>query len=123
VRDKIVCLICNKGVSVPKSTICTKGVSVPKGYNLRLHYETSHKDAFGVLKKPWEDKLKSLKTDLQWQRNTFIKLNQMKYQFMQVLLFHILLQINQNQSSVERNRNIFILTCENKSPLCLSPLS
>jgi hypothetical protein len=34
VRDKIVCLICNKGVSAPKE------------YNLRRHYETIHKDKF-----------------------------------------------------------------------------
>jgi hypothetical protein len=37
VRDKIVCLICNKKVSVPKE------------YSLHRHYETLHKDKFGVL--------------------------------------------------------------------------
>jgi hypothetical protein len=60
VRDKIVCLICNKGVSVPKE------------YNLRRHYETLHKDKFGVLEvKLREDKLKNLKSDVQRQQNIF----------------------------------------------------
>jgi hypothetical protein len=60
VHHKIVCLICNKGVSVPKE------------YNLRRHYETSHKDKFGVLEgKLREDKLKNLKSDLQQQQNIF----------------------------------------------------
>jgi hypothetical protein len=53
VRDKIVCLICNKGLSVPKE------------YNLHCHYETLHKDKFGVLEgKLREDTLKNLKCDL-----------------------------------------------------------
>jgi hypothetical protein len=57
VRDKIVCFIFSKGVSVPKE------------YNLRRHYETLHKDTFGVLEgKPREDKLKNLKSDLQRQQ-------------------------------------------------------
>jgi hypothetical protein len=37
VRDKIVCLIYSKAVSAPKE------------YTLRRHYETLHKDKFGVL--------------------------------------------------------------------------
>jgi hypothetical protein len=46
VRDKIVCLVCK---------------SVPKEYNLHRHYETLHKDKFGVLEgKLREDKLKNL---------------------------------------------------------------
>jgi hypothetical protein len=37
---------------------------------LRRHYETLHKDKFGVLEvKLREDKLKNLKYDLQWQQN------------------------------------------------------
>jgi hypothetical protein len=60
VRDKIVCLLCNKGVSVPKE------------YNLRRHYETIHKDKFGVLEgKLREDKLKNLKSYLKRQLNIF----------------------------------------------------
>jgi hypothetical protein len=60
VRDKIVCLFCNKGVSVSKE------------YNSRRHYETLHKDKFGVLEgKLREDKLKNLKSDLQRQKNIF----------------------------------------------------
>jgi hypothetical protein len=60
VRDKIVSLICNKGVSVPKE------------YNLCHHYETLHKDKFGVFEgKLREDKLKNLKSDLQQQQNIF----------------------------------------------------
>jgi hypothetical protein len=60
VRDKTVCVIFNKGVSVPKE------------YNLRRHYETLHKDKFGVLAgKLREDKLKNLKSDLQRQQNIF----------------------------------------------------
>jgi hypothetical protein len=60
VRDKIVCLIFNKRVSVPKE------------YNFRRHYETLHKDVFGVLEgKLREDKLKNLKSDLQRQQNIF----------------------------------------------------
>jgi hypothetical protein len=60
VRDKIVCLICNKGVSVPKE------------YNLRRHYETLHKDTFGVLEgKLREDNLKNLKSDMKRQQNIF----------------------------------------------------
>jgi hypothetical protein len=58
-RDKIVCLICNKGTSVPKEY-------------LRRHYETLHKDKFGVPEeKLREDKLNNLKSDLQRQQNTF----------------------------------------------------
>jgi hypothetical protein len=57
VCDKIVCLISNKGVSLPKE------------YNLRRHYETLHKDKFeGKLR---EDKLKNLKSDLRQQQNIF----------------------------------------------------
>jgi len=37
VWEKIVCLICNKGVSVPKE------------YNLHHHYETMHKQKFAHL--------------------------------------------------------------------------
>jgi hypothetical protein len=60
VRDKIVCFIFNKGVSVPKE------------YNLHRHYKTLHKDTFGVLEgKLREDKLKNLKSDLQRQQNIF----------------------------------------------------
>jgi hypothetical protein len=60
VCDKIVCLIFNKGVSVPKE------------YNLRRHYETLHKDKFGVLEgKLREDKLKNFKSDLQRQQKIF----------------------------------------------------
>jgi hypothetical protein len=60
VRDKIVCLICNKRVSVPKE------------YNLSLYYETLHRDNFGVLEgKLREDKSKKLKSDLQRQQNIF----------------------------------------------------
>jgi hypothetical protein len=58
VRDKIVCLIYNKRVSVPKEC------------NLRRHYETLHKDTFGVLEgKLREDKLKNLISDLQRQQD------------------------------------------------------
>jgi hypothetical protein len=60
VRDKIVCLICSKVVSAPKE------------YNLRRHYETLHKDKFGVLEgRLRENKLKNLKCDLQRQQNIF----------------------------------------------------
>jgi hypothetical protein len=60
VRDKIVCLICNKRVSAPKE------------YNLRRHSETLHKNKFGVLElKLREDKLRNLKSDLQRQQNIF----------------------------------------------------
>jgi hypothetical protein len=60
VRDKIDCLICNKGVSMPKE------------YNLCHHYKTLHKDRFGVLEGNLrEDKLKNLKSDLQQQQNIF----------------------------------------------------
>jgi hypothetical protein len=53
VRDKSVCLIFNKGASVPKE------------YNLRRHYENLHKDKFGVLEvKLREEKLKNRKCDL-----------------------------------------------------------
>jgi hypothetical protein len=38
VREKIVCLICNKGVSVPKEK------------NLHRHYETFTKKNLGILK-------------------------------------------------------------------------
>jgi hypothetical protein len=45
---------------------------VPKEYNLRRHYETLHKDKFGVLEgKLREAKLKNLKSDLQRQQNIF----------------------------------------------------
>jgi hypothetical protein len=45
---------------------------VTKEYNLHCHYETLHKDKFGVLEeKLREDKLKNLKSDLQWQQNIF----------------------------------------------------
>jgi hypothetical protein len=45
---------------------------VPKEYDLRRHYETLHKDKFGVLEgKLREDKLKNLKSDLQRQQNIF----------------------------------------------------
>jgi hypothetical protein len=60
VRDRIVCLICNKGVSLPKE------------YDLRRHYETLHKDTLGVFEgKLREDKLKNLKSNLQRQQNIF----------------------------------------------------
>jgi hypothetical protein len=60
VRDKIVCIICNKGVSAPKE------------HNFRRHYETLHKDKFGVPEgKLREDKLKDLKSDMQRQQNIF----------------------------------------------------
>jgi hypothetical protein len=45
-------------------------VSAPKEYNLGHHYETLHKDKFGVLEgRLRENKLKNLKCDLQWQQN------------------------------------------------------
>jgi hypothetical protein len=60
VSDKIVCHICSKGLLAPKE------------YNLRHHYETLHKDKFGVLEvKLKEDKLKNLKSDLQRQQDIF----------------------------------------------------
>jgi hypothetical protein len=60
VRDKIVYLIFNKGISVPKE------------YNLRRHYETLHKHKFGILEgKLRQGKLKNLKSDLQRQQNIF----------------------------------------------------
>jgi hypothetical protein len=56
VRDEIVCLICSKAVSASKQ------------YNLRQHFETLHKDKFGVLEgRLTENKLKNLKWDLQRQ--------------------------------------------------------
>jgi hypothetical protein len=49
-----------------------KAVSAPKKYKLRHHYETLHKDKFGVLEgRIRENKLKNLKCDLQWQQNIF----------------------------------------------------
>jgi hypothetical protein len=60
VRDKIVYLICSKGVSVPKE------------YSFCHHYETLHRDKFGVLElKLREDKLQNLSYYLQWQQNVF----------------------------------------------------
>jgi hypothetical protein len=45
---------------------------VPKEYNLRRHYETLHKEMFGVLEvRLRENKLKNLKSDLQRQQNIF----------------------------------------------------
>jgi hypothetical protein len=45
---------------------------VPEEYSLRCHYETVHKDKFGVLEVELrEDKLKNLKSDLQQQQNIF----------------------------------------------------
>jgi hypothetical protein len=59
-RDKIVCLIRSKAVSAPKE------------YKLLRHYETLHKDKFGVLEgRLRENKLKNLKCDLQRQQNVF----------------------------------------------------
>lgn len=77
-RDKIVCLICNKWVLVAKE------------YNLRRHYGTVHKDMFGVQEVELrEDKLQKLKSDLQRQwNNLLLLLNQMKQQLKGVLLFH-----------------------------------
>jgi hypothetical protein len=79
VRDKIVCLICNKRVQVRKEN------------NLRRHYKTLHKDKFGVLEGELrEDKLKNFKSDLKRQQNIFTvatKSNEATV-FMQILLFH-----------------------------------
>jgi hypothetical protein len=64
---------------------------VPKECNMRSHYETLYKDKFGVLEgKLREDTLKNLKCDLQRLQNIYLLLllNQIKQQFMQVLLFH-----------------------------------
>jgi hypothetical protein len=60
VRDKIVCLIRSKAVSAPKEC------------NLHRHYETLHKDKFGVLEGGLRDNtLKNLKCNLQRQQNIF----------------------------------------------------
>jgi hypothetical protein len=70
-------------------------VSVPKEYNLGPHYESLYKDKFGVLEvKLREDRLRNLKSDLQRQQNIFTVATKKKQQFMEVLLFYKLLQIN-----------------------------
>jgi hypothetical protein len=51
--------------------------SAPKEYNLRRHYETLHKDTFGVLEGTRREntKLKNLKCVLQRQENIFTVAN------------------------------------------------
>jgi predicted dithiol-disulfide oxidoreductase (DUF899 family) len=60
VCDKIACLVCSNVVSAPKE------------YNLHHQHKTLHQDNSGVLvRKLREDKLKTLKCDLQWQLDIF----------------------------------------------------
>jgi hypothetical protein len=74
VRDKTVCLTCS---------------TAPKEYSLRRHYETLHKDTFGVLEgKLRENKLQKLKCDLQQQNIFTFATKQMKQEFKQALLYH-----------------------------------
>jgi len=59
-RQKIVCLIFNKGVSGPED------------YNFRPHYEIMHKERFSHLQgKVMKDKSNVLKLDLQGHENVF----------------------------------------------------
>lgn len=62
VKEKLVCLICHQSVAVPKE------------YNVRRHYETCHRDAYGALEgKIREEKVQQLKAGQAKQRELFRK--------------------------------------------------